>query len=103
MVRSDRCVICAGIVQVNYLNDTHIIAGLQWMAWSQLGHWNSHYRGKIDNVQDRMGLLWTSVRLFNNQAHAEFFRSRFNRSDEFMLVVNGMLSAGSSTEMVSRL
>jgi hypothetical protein len=42
-------------------------------------------------------------RFFNNQAHAEFFRSRFNRPDEFMLVVNGMLSAGSSAELVNRL
>ena len=42
-------------------------------------------------------------RFFNNQAHNEFFRSRFNRSDEFMLVVNGMLSKGSSAEIVSRL
>jgi transcriptional regulator with XRE-family HTH domain len=42
-------------------------------------------------------------RFFNNQAHNEFFRSRFNRSDEFMLVVNGMLSKASSAEMVTRL
>jgi len=42
-------------------------------------------------------------RFFNNQAHNEFFRSRFNRPDEFMLVVNGMLSKGSSAEMVDRL
>lgn len=40
---------------------------------------------------------------FNNQAHNEFFRSRFNRSDEFMLVVNGMLSKASSAEVVTRL
>jgi Cro/C1-type HTH DNA-binding domain len=42
-------------------------------------------------------------RFFNNQAHSEFFRSRFNRSDEFMLVVNGMLSKASSAEVVTRL
>ena len=42
-------------------------------------------------------------RFFNNQAHNEFFRSRFNRPDEFMLVVNGMLSKVSSAEVVERL
>jgi hypothetical protein len=42
-------------------------------------------------------------RFFNNQAHNEFFRSRFNRPDEFMLVVNGMLSTTSSAELVTRL
>jgi hypothetical protein len=42
-------------------------------------------------------------RFFNDQAHNEFFRSRFNRPDEFMLVVNGMLSNGSSADMVNRL
>jgi transcriptional regulator with XRE-family HTH domain len=42
-------------------------------------------------------------RFFNEQAHHEFFRSRFNRADEFMLVVNGMLSAHSSTAVVERL
>jgi hypothetical protein len=42
-------------------------------------------------------------RFFNNQAHNEFFRSRFNRPDEFMLVVNGMLSKGSSADIVERL
>ncbi|HYC47548.1 MAG TPA: helix-turn-helix transcriptional regulator [Burkholderiales bacterium] len=42
-------------------------------------------------------------RFFNNQAHNEFFRSRFNRPDEFMLVVNGMLSKASSADMVTRL
>ena len=41
-------------------------------------------------------------RFFNNQAHSEFFRSRFNRQDEFMLVVNGMLSKTSSADVVSR-
>jgi transcriptional regulator with XRE-family HTH domain len=42
-------------------------------------------------------------RFFNNQAHNEFFRSRFNRPDEFMLVVNGMLSSASSSDIVQRL
>jgi transcriptional regulator with XRE-family HTH domain len=42
-------------------------------------------------------------RYFNNQAHNEFFRSRFNRDDEFMLVVNGMLSKASSADLVNRL
>jgi DNA-binding Xre family transcriptional regulator len=42
-------------------------------------------------------------RYFNNQAHNEFFRSRFNRPDEFMLVVNGMLSKASSADVVNRL
>lgn len=42
-------------------------------------------------------------RFFNNQAHTEFFRSRFNRPDEFMLVVNGMLSKSSSADVVARL
>jgi transcriptional regulator with XRE-family HTH domain len=42
-------------------------------------------------------------RFFNNQAHNEFFRSRFNRPDEFMLVVNGMLSTASSGDIVNRL
>jgi hypothetical protein len=42
-------------------------------------------------------------RFFNDQAHNEFFRSRFNRPDEFMLVLNGMLSKSSSAEMVNRL
>ena len=40
---------------------------------------------------------------FNDQAHNEFFRSRFNRPDEFMLVVNGMLSKSSSADVVNRL
>jgi transcriptional regulator with XRE-family HTH domain len=42
-------------------------------------------------------------RFFNDQAHNEFFRSRFNRPDEFMLVVNGMLSKASSGDIVTRL
>jgi len=42
-------------------------------------------------------------RFFNEQAHNEFFRSRFNRADEFMLVVNGMLSQGSSGKIIEQL
>ena len=42
-------------------------------------------------------------RFFNEHAHTEFFRSRFNRPDEFMLVVNGMLSSASSADVVNRL
>ena len=42
-------------------------------------------------------------RFFNQQAHNEYFGSRFDRPDEFMVVVNGMLSKTSSTAIVSRL
>jgi DNA-binding Xre family transcriptional regulator len=42
-------------------------------------------------------------RFFNEQAHNEFFHSRFDRPGEFMLVVNGMLSRASSAAMVERL
>jgi DNA-binding Xre family transcriptional regulator len=42
-------------------------------------------------------------RFFNDHAHTEFFRSRFNRADEFVLVVNGMLSKASSAQVVERL
>jgi hypothetical protein len=42
-------------------------------------------------------------RFFKEQAHTEFFRSRFNRADEFLLVVNGMLSKSSSSQMVEKL
>ena len=42
-------------------------------------------------------------RFFKDQAHTEFFNSRFNRADEFMLVVNGLLSKASSAQMVERL
>ena len=42
-------------------------------------------------------------RFFNDQAHTEFFRSRFNRPDEFLLVENGMLSKASSAQIVERL
>ena len=42
-------------------------------------------------------------RFFKEQAHHEFFRSRFEGADEFMLVVNGMLSKASSAAVVARL
>ena len=42
-------------------------------------------------------------RFFNQQAHNEYFRSRFDRRHEYMVVVNGMLSGNSSATMVSRL
>jgi transcriptional regulator with XRE-family HTH domain len=42
-------------------------------------------------------------RFFREQAHHEYFRSRFDRHDEFMVVVNGMLSKASSAALVSRL
>jgi transcriptional regulator with XRE-family HTH domain len=42
-------------------------------------------------------------RFFNQQAHNEYFRSRFDRPDEFMVVVNGMLSRNSSTAIATRL
>lgn len=42
-------------------------------------------------------------RFFNQQAHNEYFRSRFDRADEFMVVVNGMLSRASSAALVTRL
>jgi hypothetical protein len=42
-------------------------------------------------------------RFFNQQAHNEYFRSRFDRPDEYMVVVNGMLSRASSAAIVTRL
>lgn len=42
-------------------------------------------------------------RFFNEQAHTEFFRSRFDRPDEFMLVVNGILSKASRAQVIERL
>jgi transcriptional regulator with XRE-family HTH domain len=42
-------------------------------------------------------------RFFNQQAHTEYFGSRFDRPDEFMVVVNGMLSRNSSAAVVTRL
>ena len=42
-------------------------------------------------------------RFFNQQAHNEYFRSRFDRPDELVLVVNGMLSRTSGAAIVARL
>lgn len=42
-------------------------------------------------------------RFFNQQAHNEYFRSHFDRPEEFMVVVNGMLSKSSSAAIVTRL
>jgi hypothetical protein len=42
-------------------------------------------------------------RFFNQQAHTEYFRSRFDRAGEYMVVVNGMLSRNSSAAVVTRL
>jgi len=42
-------------------------------------------------------------RFFKQQAHNEYFRSRFDRPEEFMVVVNGMLSRASSAAILTRL
>jgi len=42
-------------------------------------------------------------RFFNEQAHNEYFRSRFDRPDECMMLVTGMVSRGSSAAIVSRM
>lgn len=42
-------------------------------------------------------------RFFKQQAHNEYFGSRFDRPDEFMVVVNGMLSRASSAAILTRL
>jgi transcriptional regulator with XRE-family HTH domain len=42
-------------------------------------------------------------RFFREQAHHEFFRSHFDGPDEFMVVVNGMLSKGSNAAILTRL
>jgi predicted transcriptional regulator len=42
-------------------------------------------------------------RFFNEQAHSEYFRSRFARPHEYMVVMNGMLSRTSSATIVARL
>jgi transcriptional regulator with XRE-family HTH domain len=42
-------------------------------------------------------------RFFNQQAHNEYFRHRFDRTEEFMIVVNGMLSKRSAAAIVARL
>jgi transcriptional regulator with XRE-family HTH domain len=42
-------------------------------------------------------------RFFNQQAHNEYFGSRFDRPEEYMVVANGMLSKPSSAAIVTRL
>ncbi|MBI3043939.1 MAG: helix-turn-helix transcriptional regulator [Betaproteobacteria bacterium] len=42
-------------------------------------------------------------RFFTQHAHNDFFGSRFDRADEYMVVVNGMLSRRSSAAIVTRL
>ncbi|MCC7483819.1 MAG: helix-turn-helix domain-containing protein [Burkholderiales bacterium] len=42
-------------------------------------------------------------RFFNEQAHNEYFRSRFARPHEHMVVMNGLLSRTSSAAIVARL
>jgi transcriptional regulator with XRE-family HTH domain len=42
-------------------------------------------------------------RFFNEQAHNEYFRSRFARPHEYMVVMNGMLSRTSGAAIVARL
>jgi len=42
-------------------------------------------------------------RFFKQQAHNEYFRSRFDRPDEYMIVVNSMLSRASSASIVAKL
>lgn len=42
-------------------------------------------------------------RYFRERAQHEYFRSRFDRPDEYMVVVNGMLSRGSRAALVARL
>lgn len=42
-------------------------------------------------------------RFFKDQAHNEYFRSRFDRPDEYMIVVNSMLSRASSASIVAKL
>jgi transcriptional regulator with XRE-family HTH domain len=42
-------------------------------------------------------------RFFNQQAHNEYFGSRFDRPEEYMVVANGMLSKPSSAAIVARL
>lgn len=42
-------------------------------------------------------------RFFNQQAHNEYFRSCFDRPEEYMVVANGMLSKPSSAAIVTRL
>jgi hypothetical protein len=42
-------------------------------------------------------------RFFSQQAHNEYFRSRFDRPDEFMVVVNGMLSSAAIVTRLKRI
>lgn len=42
-------------------------------------------------------------RFFKQHAHGDFVRSRFDRSDEYFIAVNGMLSASSRATIVARL
>jgi len=42
-------------------------------------------------------------RFFNQQAHNEYFRSRFDRPDELMMLVTGMVSKGSRAAIIERL
>jgi len=42
-------------------------------------------------------------RFFKQQAHNEYFQSRFDRPDEYMIVVNSMLSRTSSAAIVAKL
>lgn len=42
-------------------------------------------------------------RFFKEQAHNEYFRSHFDRPDEYMIVVNSMLSRASSAAIVAKL
>ena len=42
-------------------------------------------------------------RFFKEQAHNEYFQSRFDRPNEYMIVLNSMLSRASSAAMVAKL
>ncbi len=42
-------------------------------------------------------------RFFKEQAHNEYFQSRFDRPDEYMIVLNSMLSSASSATIVAKL
>ncbi len=42
-------------------------------------------------------------RFFREQAHNEYFRSRFDRPEEYMIVINSMLSKASSASIVTKL
>jgi len=42
-------------------------------------------------------------RFFKQHAHSDYFRSRFDRPDEHMVAVNGMLSRASSAVIIERL